>query len=117
MNYFPKKDTLPVTKGECVPFPTALSFVPLFSLSFFLSPEFHLPMKSDSKAQISGGGFVLSQLNNPSSPKHTVLTHNVCTLSLLTSGLISASLPPALSLSKPRAGGRRESLNHIQITE
>lgn len=115
MNYFPDKEILSVTKRECVPFPTALSFVPLFFLFFFSSTEFHLSMKSDSKAQISGGGFVLSQLNNPSSPKYTVLTHNVCTLSLLTSGLISVSLP--LSLYKPRAGGRKESLNHIDITE
>lgn len=39
---------------------------------------------------------MLSQLNNPSLPKYTVLTHNVCTLSLLTSGLIFVS--PSLSL-------------------
>lgn len=92
----PDKEILSVTKGECVPFPTALSFVPFFFLFFFFSTEFHLPMKSDSKAQISGGGFMLSQLNNPSLPKYTVLTHNVCTLSLLTSGLIFVS--PSLSL-------------------
>lgn len=108
-----------MAKGERVPFPTALSFVPLFSLFFFLSPGFHLPVKSDFKAQISGGGFVLSQLNNPSSSKYTMLTHNVCTLSLLTSGLVSASLPPSFPLSsyKPRTGVRKESLSHIQVTE
>lgn len=62
---------------------------------------------------------MLSQLNNPSSPKHTVLTRNVCTLGLLTAGLISLSLPLLFSLSpyKLRAGARREYLNHIQVPE
>lgn len=64
---------------------------------------------------------MLSQPNNSSSPKHSVFMQNVCTLSLLPAGLISLSFSPShpLSLSpyKPRTGGRREHLNHIQITE
>lgn len=54
-----------------------------------------------------------SQLDSLSSPKHTAFTHNVCTLGLLPAALISLSLSPY----KPGAEGKRESLDHIQITE
>lgn len=94
MNSFPDKGTTSHRQGRMC----FISCFPLLCppapppLPFFFSLEFQFPMRSDPNAQISEVGFTSSQMNNSSSPKHTVFTHNDCTLGLLPAGLTSLSL-------------------------